>query len=259
MKTRTFKDLHEERVLNLLKKHLGLELFSHTKSESPDFILHMETGDIGIEIVELLEPDKKEISSVKSKLTEKVIEKLKIRLPYPFVINIDFEISDTIKPNNSKRVKELVELFADLGQNLQDMGQIQFDKFGGDFGEFPENIQKQILRQGFMPLPDGVSRISLGRFDSLIDSFNSQREGGLVPALKVEKIQMELAKKNKKLPNFHKFTEQWLILEEGNGMPGYYSQIPKSEIFRSDFDHLFMIRMIKGEVVELKTTNLSKV
>jgi hypothetical protein len=259
MKTRTLKDSHEERVLNLLKKHLCLDLVFHTKSESPDFILHRDSGDIGVEIVELLDPDKKVLSSVKSILTNKVIEKLKTRLPYPFVVNIDFEPSDTAKPNNSKRVNELVKLFVNLGKDLQDLGQIQFNKFDGDFDEFPVDIQQMILGQGFIPLPDGVLRINISRFDYLEESFNSQRESGLVPALTFEKIQKEIDKKNEKLPCYQKFAEHWLVLEEGNGMSGYYSQIPKQEIFESDFDHIFIVRMIKDEIVELKTKNLSKV
>jgi hypothetical protein len=258
MKTRSLKNAHEERVFNLFKKHLGLELVSHDKSESPDFILHQGSGDIGVEIVELLEPDKKMESSVKSKLTENVIKRLKTKLPYPFTLNIDFVPKNKAKPNINKREMELVAIFEELGRDLEDLGQLQFDKFDGDFEEFPEDVQKKIIAQGFMPLPSGVTRINFARFDSLEYSFNSQREGGLVPLLKVEKIQNEIDKKNNKMPNYQKFSEHWLILEEGNGMPGYYDNIPNHAIFNTTFDRVFIIRLFKNVLVELNIKKLMR-
>ena len=252
MKKRILKDKHEEKVLILLKNHFGWGDLPHTKSESPDFVLHFPSDDIGVEVTELLESDKKELSSVKANLTEQVIEKLKTRLPYQFILNIDIEPQNTDKPNNNRRIKELAEIFERIGTDLQNQRQIEFDKFGDDFNKYPEDIQNTILNRGFMPLPEGVSRISISRYDFLDKSFNSQREGGVVPILNIDKIQAVIDKKNKKLPDFKILSAQWLILEEGNGIAGYYANIPDNEIFETVFDRIFIVRIRSNEIRELR-------
>lgn len=203
-KTKRNKIIHEERVLTRLKGSLGLTNLSHSKSESPDFILHGFSGNIGVEITELLESDTKEHSSIKSNLTDRVIDLLDEKLSFPFILDILFEAGAKSRKVNSQRVIELYNIFKGIGEDLENHQRIEFFKFDSPISDFPENIQDMIFQKGYKNLPEGVSRVSITREDFLSHSYNSQREGGLVPSLTIEKIQETIDKKIGNLPSINR-------------------------------------------------------
>jgi hypothetical protein len=250
-RARVNKTNHEERVFTFLKNNLGLAKCAHTKSESPDFILHTDSGDVGVEITGLLEPDKKERSSVKSNLTDQVIDLLTEKLPFPFILDIQFDAISKSRQENSIRVKKLSDIFEQIAKDLENHQQIEFFKFDSLVTDFPEHIQNRILQDGHMNLPEGVIRISITREDFLNQSYNSQREGGLVPDLTFDRIQEAINNKDKKVGEYKTMNEQWLVLEEGNGIAGRYTNMPTNETFETLFDRIFIVRIIDNDLIEL--------
>jgi len=101
-------------------------------------------------------------------------------------------------------------------------------------------------------LPRELDRIYIHRYDKMERSFNSQPEGGPVANLMYDHIQQILKQKEQKLPKYLTCNEYWLLIKEGNYYAGSFEEIQINFPIESSFTKVFLVRMNRHEVVQLK-------
>ncbi len=126
--------------------------------------------------------------------------------------------------------------------------------FGSPIENFPIDIQKQILGKGYRNLPEGILEISIGRYDGVGNSWNSESTAIVVPNFNLERLKQILKKKEMKLQDYTKCDEQWLIIW-GSGLPdSYYNKVQINELVETEFDKIFFVRPGK-DITEIKLKN----
>jgi hypothetical protein len=174
-------------------------------SECPDFILNTENGKTGIELTEVFQDSAKgpsklqEVSSLKYKLTEDVLQKLEPIIGFKFIIDIDLDTDFPIRKSQRKvTVEKIVEFCVEEFMSLQNMKSGRVFNFKKDLLTIENaEVVKLILAKGYRNLPRGVKEIYIQRWDGLNNSFNSQGEGGSVRSMDIVDVENVIAKKEK--------------------------------------------------------------
>jgi hypothetical protein len=220
-----------------------------------DYLLTTQSGEkIGIELREVFHKgEAKRISSTTYKFTNLVLEKLKSQLPFSFSIDIDLDIQEGIpKPMMNDIVNNTIDFckkeFADLmDYEFREVINIDFD-----LSEIDKNIKGMILSSGYRNLPRGIEKIAIFRYDNVSESWNSQGEGGPVPHFTDEYLTDILKKKEEKLRKYKPCNQFWLVIKEGNYYSGGFHDIEISIPVSSSYHKIFICRISKQEVIELK-------
>ncbi|HEY4109564.1 hypothetical protein [Puia sp.] len=221
----------------------------------PDFVLTVEGNRrIGIELTEVFHSEaKKEYSSTKDKVTDKLVEVLKVRLSYPFTINVFPDPNRTIR---KAEMNEVIKQLSDIVVN--EFGDLPNDAWGEvehidyDLSTMEPGPLKHVLDQGYRNLPSGIGRIRIHRYDRLNESRNSHSEGGIVPSLTLEYIAPIVLNKEEKMAKQPVLEENWLLIREGNYYTGSFDDVRIPLPLSSSFTKVFLFRTSTGEVIELK-------
>jgi hypothetical protein len=221
----------------------------------PDFVL--TTADhrrIGIEVTEVFHSEeKKQYSSLKDQVTDKLIEELKKRLPYKFTMNV---FPDRNRAVRKARINELIAELADLcvaefgTLPNNDWGEVEHIEY--DLNTMEPGPLRRVLDQGYRNLPSGIGCIRIHRYDGLNESRNSHSEGGIVPSLTLEHVVPILLKKEKRLASQPVLDENWLLIREGNFYTGTFDEVRLPLPISSTFSKVFLFRTSADEVIELK-------
>lgn len=232
--------LQEIRVLQLFQElYASFPPGKIDESESPDFILNASDKVIGIEVTEVFQDSHegksklKQYSSDSSNFTDQLITLLQPHLNYSFSIGIDFSKFNPIKKVDKKRLLEQTKNYCLLF--LRSMENNEHYRLEYEHG-----------------LPRELDRIYIYRYDKMERSFNSQPEGGPVANLMQDHIQKILKQKEQKLPIYLACDEYWLLIKEGNYYAGSFEEIQIELPIASSFTKVFLVRMNRHEVVELK-------
>lgn len=171
------------------------------------------------------------------------MDKLKDKLPFTFDITVHItKDADLTVKKRRKAIHELVELCFEDAYNLKNFQHYRVHDFGAPMDTFPIEIQEQILSNGYRNLPEGIKEVSIGRYDSVSNSWNSQSTAMMVPHFTSERLQNILNEKEKKLENYMTCDEHWLLIW-GSGMPrSYYYYVEINEPIITKFDKVFFIR-----------------
>ena len=224
--------------------------------DGPDYRIQIPAKIIGIEITEAVISEKDlRVFRFKVALTNDVLKILRDRLPFTFSIDIDTKENCYLSPiKRQKAIKELVEICSDECVNLKNLDSYKVYDFGAPLKDYPFAIQSDLLAKGYRNLPEGISEISLCRFDNIGTSWNTESTAIMVPNFTIEKLQTILKKKHKALKKYIKCDEQWLVIF-GDRLPeSYYNEVDINEAVNSDFDKIFFIQPKKG-LIEIKVNH----
>lgn len=212
--------------------------------DKPDYIVKSNDKVIGIEITEaIIDPVELKRYQLEISITDQVLDKLKDKLPFTFEITVHIiKDADLTFKKRRKAIDELVELCFKDAYNLRNLQYYRVHDFGASIDTFPIEIQKEILSNGYGNLPEGIKEVSIGRYDSVSTSWNSQSTAMMVPHFTSERLQRILNEKEKKLENYMTCDEHWLLIW-GSGMPrSYYYNVEIKEPINTKFDKVFFIR-----------------
>lgn len=229
-------------------------LGEYEPGESPDFIL--TTADkktIGIELVSVLtDQEFQRHLSLQNKLADKVVEHLDKILPFKFALTLK------IYPNNLlsteiKRLSEVIALnyfqeFLGLASNRS----ATLRNLGASFTNYPIEVQEKIHAKGYHDLPKQIKSIELRRTAKMDYSFNTQATGLTMPDLQNEHLADIIESKNEKIKQYKNTDYKWLIICEGEGPASYFDEIKITTPIISGFDNVYLLRMMKREILVLK-------
>lgn len=235
------KKERERWVLDIfLKLYKEGELIVLCELERPDFMVGLNQKKIGIELTEIFQDSHlrqsklKQASSEAGSLTRDFIALLQPYVPFSFSIGIGFHKYRSIKGAKKKVI-------------LDELKEICYPKML-ELSEF-ESLRFENFRDG---LPTEIESLSIVRLDKDTESFDSQPEGGVLPKLTLQDVKNVLSRKEKKLSNYKLCDEQWLVIREGNYFSGSFSEVDIEVPIESLFDHVFLLRTSKNEIIKLK-------
>jgi hypothetical protein len=209
------------------------------KTEKPDFLIQTARKKIGIELTEIFQDSHnghskyQQRSSDRSKFTEKLILKLQKFVDFTFHISIHF--SDFHHLKKSKEKESVMKAFKASISHL-----MQLKNMHG------------VLIEDFRRLPQEIDSIKIGRFDGLEESYDEQPDGEVVSDMTNAHIEPIILKKEEKLKNYQECDEHWLLIKEGNYYAGTFSDIKVEYLLSSSFTRIFLFRISKSEIIELK-------
>lgn len=221
---------------------------------STDYLLTTtENLKIGIELTEIFVDEKlKQVSSEKEKLTDSVLKKLSIILPFTFSINIDLDSKKPFeKRSKVKLVDQIVSLCVDEFYELSNYEHKRIENIDYNLNECEAEIKRRLLNGGYRNLPQGIKNISIHRYDSVAKSWNRQSEGGGVPRLTLDILNKTLTKKECKIQKYSKCDQLWLIIKEGNYFAGYFDDVNVNAPISTMFDKVFLFRTKNQEIIDL--------
>jgi len=168
---------------------------------------------------------------------------LKEKLPFTFDITINItQNADLTLKKRRKAIHELVEICFENAYNLRNLQHCRIKDFDAPITTFPIEIQEQILANGYRNLPEGIKEVSIGRYDSVSKSWNSQSTAMMVPHFTNERLQRILNEKEKKLENYMTCDEHWLLIWGSNMPRSYYYNVEIEEPIKTKFNKVFFIR-----------------
>ncbi|SEM31879.1 hypothetical protein SAMN04488008_1163 [Maribacter orientalis] len=209
------------------------------KTEKPDFIIQTAKNRIGIELTEIFQDSHnghskyQQRSSDRSKFTEKLILELQKFVDFTFHISIHFSDFHHLKKAEEKQL--IKKAFKASVNHL-----IQLKNKQG------------VLIEDFRKLPEEIDSIRMGRYDGLEESYDEKPDGGIVSDMTNAHIEPIIMKKEKKLKNYQECDEYWLLIKEGNYYAGTFSDIKVEYPISTSFCRIFLFRINKSEIIELK-------
>lgn len=209
------------------------------KSEKPDFLIQTAKKKIGIELTEIFQDSHnghskyQQRSSDRGKFTEKLIFELQKFVDFTFHISIHFSNFYHLKKSNEKEL--VLKAFKASINHL-----IQLENMKG------------VLIEDFRKLPQEIVSIEIGRLDGLDESYDEKPDGGVVSDMTNTHIEPIILKKEEKLKNYQECDENWLLIKEGNYYAGTFSDIKVEYPISSSFSKIFLFRINKSEIIELK-------
>lgn len=237
----SIKKEREEWILNLFFENFKDGVLVKKKShESPDFIVEFKGKIIGIEVTEIYQDSYLGLSKLKqnsmegAKFTQMLIDLLKPDILFTYTIGVHFNDKFPIKQANRNYVlNQLVEICLPAMKNLS-------------------NHQILELENYYNNLPCEIESVIIVRFDGIDDSIDHRPEGGIVSQLELKHLNSILTSKEKKLANYLKCDEQWLLIREGNYFSGSFSSINIDSPIESQFDKVYLLRTRTNEIIQLK-------
>ncbi|WP_159950566.1 hypothetical protein [Polaribacter septentrionalilitoris] len=205
-------------------------------TEQPDLIANLNSKKIGIEITECFQDDSlkgsdlKKFRSFKRKIGRLLTNNITYKIPYHLFIDIDKNLN--IKSNEHELLLQKTKRFLDNNIN-----EVQNNKVF-DFGEQEINIK-------------GIININLFFTNDLPNNFFGESDYGIIPKFTNQQLNFILNKKDKKLKKYQNCDEYWLLIREGDMTAASFSKI-KIDYFETNFTKVFMYRIFKNELIELK-------
>lgn len=244
MKNANTKKERENRLFNRFKSIFEANSnvsFSIVKpGESPDFDFVLNGQHIGLELTEIYQDDLGSLKGSKLKIQQKayikftdaVIQKIQAICDIKFTLNIRFVPGNRIdKSFKSDHTKTLATV---CGQILTLLGNKQF---------------LEIQNTGNMP--ERVHSILVCRYDALDSPLNLTCSGGVLPTLRADIIEYAIRIKERKLHDYREMDEQWLLLIEGNGHEGSFSEIDRGFQVKTKFQRVFLYRCFHDIFMEI--------
>lgn len=245
----------ERIIFEAFKEMFNVPKGNEIHSDKPDYRIKSEKKLIGIEITEAVIS---EIELRKYKfqvsLTDEVLKLLEDKLPFTFCVSIEPK-KDAYLPIKKKRIiiDEIVELCCRECKGLGNLEIYRVNNFDAPIKQYSLDVQEDLLRRGFRNLPEGISEISIHRFDKVGKSWNTESTSLMVPNFTIDKLLPILKKKHKALKEYFKCDEQWLLIY-GNGLPdSYYDVTDINEKVETLFDKIFFMQMGKN-LTEINTS-----
>lgn len=244
MNSEKTKKERENRLFNRFKSIFEADnkvSFSIVKpGESPDFDFVLDGQHIGLELTEIYQDDLGSLKGSKLKINQKayvkftddVIHKIQAICDIKFTLNIRFasgnRIDKSFKSDYSGILANVCFQFLTLLSNKQFI-EIQ------NTGNMPEQIYS----------------IVVCRYDKLDSPINLTCTGGVLPAMRADIIEKAIRVKEKKLHDYRKMDEQWLLLIEGVGYEGSFSEIDLGFQVKSKFQRVFLYRCFHDIILEV--------
>ena len=259
---------------NIIKKRrelLQLQLFkecfssiadaeiSIIENDPPDGVMQVGAKEISIELTQIFWDE--DVDGINKKAQENLADIImdlaqmkyqRLNLP-PLQVNVSFVDKYGLKMNNSNS-----RLYSTDKETLSDYIVEKVIKnlpiTNEVFIEIPEynNRWERILNAK-------IHRINISRFPELTENCWTASGAGVIPLITFEKINESIQKKNKRLSKYEKvYDENWLvIIEDWNGLSGYFNFRNAEELlkkdFESDFNRIFILRSRRKELIELNT------
>jgi hypothetical protein len=208
------------------------------RDEQPDYIVYGADSVIGIEITQIFidnhidsSLNEKRMESLQSMLGENLCDRLDPKVPFKFVLSIDFSKKGFAKSEIPLIVKSCETYVKQLHFPQQDFNSIDLKNWG--------------------QLPDQIENLNLFKFPSLKKSLFSEVAGSVLPELTEKNLQVVLTKKGKALKQYKACDEHWLLIEEGTFVSDSFGDIAVNRL-DTNFNKVFLYRHSKGQVVQLK-------
>lgn len=224
-----------EKFLELYKK-----LPMGQKSESPDFLIKTDNGTVGVELIEIINEQTKEytpdqIYSIEDKVTEYAKTEFEKLTKKKLLVSIGFH--DNLKMNN-RRVKELGQQIAHLlyKQTLH----------------LPDN---ELFYSGEIKgiLPTELSLISFDIVPFLDELIWQPIRQKFIEYLEAKHLNKAIEKKEKLIAAYKtKADKVFLLMTEGFLPRSWYGDFKDRQIQDSQFDKVFLLRIMTNELIELK-------
>jgi hypothetical protein len=231
-------DKREEKLL--IEKVRIFKPFSNLKNikfiEQPDLIANLNSKKIGIEITECFQDDSiggsdlKKFRSFKSKIGKLFINNITYSIPYHLFIDMNKNFK--LKSNEYELLLQRTRRFLD-----NNISGIQNNKFF-DFSEQEINIE-------------GITNINLFFTNDLPKNSFGESDYGTIPKFTNEHLSFILNRKKEKLKKYENCDEYWLLIREGDMTAASFSKI-KIDYFETNFTKVYMYRIFKNELIELK-------
>lgn len=215
------------------------------QTESPDFIVHSNLGNIGIELAEIFQDSHvgkasklKQRENLHRKFGEQLVKKLEEMMHKKKSFSLDISFND----HQSFTVKQISSLI---------------DKCWPECIEFLWNESEGFARIENMGtnLPYEVNEIFILLSKQEYNPVYCNSQGGTVAILNNDHLDNTLAKHDLALAKYQKCLEYWLIIREGNYYAGRFSdRINISTPIKSNFDKVFLFRTSLGtnKIIVLK-------
>lgn len=233
-----------DRFQSMVEMQSQTKFYEVSSAESPDFNLVIDGKHIGVELTGIYQDD---IASSKGsnhkihqqayiQFTDDVIRRIQTKSDVKFTLGIKFTSDNGIDKS-----------------------------FKSDYSGLLANVCLQVLTllsnkqiieiQNTGNMPEQIYSIIVCRYDELDFPINLTCSGGVLPTLRADIIDNAIRVKEKKLHDYRKMDKQWLLIVEGSGFAGSFSNIDISDNFLTSFDKIFVYRAFNHELIEL---NLSK-
>ncbi|MCZ2223480.1 MAG: hypothetical protein LC122_07600 [Chitinophagales bacterium] len=221
--------------------------------DKPDFLIKANDKIIGVEITEAIN-DTEELTKYKIQVdvANRVLEKLKNILKFTFSIDISLNNYCLSNKRREEISHKLMEICSKEYYNLKNLEGFIIRNYKQPINKISIKERNILEKMGYRYLPEEVDYIYITRYDIDAESWNSQGVAFWAPAFDVGKLSSILEKKEKKLIDYTKCDEQWLILFCTGLAYSYYKRFNLNETIDSDFDKIFFIQL-NEKLLELKT------
>jgi hypothetical protein len=213
--------------------------------EEPDFVLHTNSHEIGIELTDLYwssSPDtvpRQSQESICANIVRRACDSYsKLSLP-ALHVSVHFNYRHTLLKADMVPIAE--KIVKVVSRNVPSAG----NSFREEYNWFNRDY-----------FPEKVHAINSWHFDSMTESFFSAPSAVFVPPLKKEHINEVLTRKEKKYQQYRKRCNQiWLLINaDGSQLSTAYDFDPAllNERFTTSFDRVFLMRHFPQVAFEFK-------
>ena len=228
--------LEEELLFKKVKnKPFFNDLNKVNYSDKPDVIAYSKSKKIGIEITECFQDDTRkgsklrETRSFKNKIGNSLTDRLKDIRPC-FHLSIDINITTSQNKYDlliDKTVKIIKEKIKDRRNNK------------------PKYISSFELQEL------GFEKISMFFSNDIDNSYFGESDYGFLPNFTDYNLNLILNKKEKLIVNYINCDEYWLLIREGDMIPGSFGDVKINKV-NSIFEKIFMYRISQDKLIQLK-------
>lgn len=222
--------------------------------DMPDVIYTTKEGKTkGIEITECYYNESLKASSEFTfKFNREIIDNITEDYEYSFILDIELNKEHPIKSKfRESIIKEVRDICAKEFSNLNPMESRKLENIG-EIETFDDHMKEWILNFGYRHLPTSIATITMTRVDQLKQPYYIEGAFGVVPTFDNAILNKILKCKEKSLQLYKKCDENWLLISEGSDFHSYFSDIDLSDKIVSNFDKIFLYRILRSQVLQLK-------
>jgi hypothetical protein len=238
------KQRERRQVDRLLSQIAALGECVVVEREEPDFALHYSHKSVGLEVTQLYRPAAEgtiphQIGEANRQQIAKLVQcNLNREAATGLVVTVFFysgfsPAKSTVAGVAAEISRYVVAAAARSGENVEIECGPEIDR-----------------------LPTGLERIIIRRVLEFDDCFCSAPDGGFVPELRADLLQSIIAIKEARLSHYEQgFDEQWLVVVVDTiAYATWYtaSRSALAEVYRTDFDKIFVLWELAGRVEELR-------
>lgn len=207
-------------------------------SEMPDFLVKSDIKTTGIELTHIFNDihidgknNEKRRENIRRMVGDSLCEKLKLIIPYTFILSINFSRKEFVTNDISRIVSESIQSLCEFHFVTSAIASVNFENIG--------------------QLPNEIDQINVQRYDKMDSSFYSESAGGAIPNLTELHLAGVLSKKEQALKSYQYCDEYWLLIESDSFYSDAFNEIKLGRI-ETSFDRVFIYRHNKREVTTLK-------